>query len=119
MDLSSSLTQFSRMLPYHLEMPLKKSNDNTRWTWQNSKSPSTDAPTIIATLFAKQRKGPTEEDKTLWKAKHHVMKVLYMHGVLQGIVDFCDAMFGIGVVRETTSNEKFLGWSQNVQVLHL
>jgi Zn-dependent oligopeptidase len=83
--------------------------------------PSADASLDAETgaFLATKEKGPTEEDKTLWKAKYHVKKVLYMHGVLQGIVDFCDAMFGIRVVRETTSNEKLLGWSQNVQVLHL
>jgi hypothetical protein len=52
-------------------------------------------PQLLLRFLPTKENGLTKEDKTLWKAKHHVMKVLYMHSVLQGIVDFCDAMFEV------------------------
>jgi hypothetical protein len=61
-----------------------------------------------------KNKGPSERQVELWKAKHQAKQLLRLNGVLQGMADFWDAMFGIRVEYEADA-----GWNPNVRLLHL
>lgn len=63
------------------------------------------------------REGPTEDKKELWRAKQSVKNLLYLHGVLDGISEFCEAMFGIRM--EVVKDGSNGGWNKNVQLIHL
>jgi Zn-dependent oligopeptidase len=71
-----------------------------------------------AFLPSGKAKGPTESEKELWMAKQSVKKLLNLDGVLQGLTDFCDSIFGIRLVEET-QDSSVLGWNKNVRVFHL
>lgn len=58
----------------------------------------------------------SEESRSLLKAKWELQRCLYLHGVLQGIADFWDAMFGIRM--EYMESDKS-GWNKNVRLLRL
>ena len=81
--------------------PTKLSLDDEAGAFLGSKQEQTDSP--------------SEEQKELWKAKHSAKSLLYLHGVLQGLSDFVEAMFGIKM--EISKLEK--GWNKNVKVIHL
>lgn len=56
----------------------------------------------------------SEDELQAAKAKWQVQKYLHLHGVLQGVADFFDAMFAIRVEYEANA-----GWNPNVRLLHL
>ncbi|KAG7373252.1 peptidase M3 family protein [Nitzschia inconspicua] len=58
-----------------------------------------------------------EEQLAVLKAKYDFKQCMRLHGVLQGIVDFCDAILGIRVVEDTVAKQE--GWSKNARLLHL
>lgn len=62
--------------------------------------------------------GPSsEEERLLFKSKWKVQKIFFLHGVLQGIGDFWDAMFGIRL--EKAAGEAAEGWNPSVTVFRL
>ena len=69
---------------------------------------------VGAFLGTSDDQGMTEDERRAAKAKWQVQKVLHLHGVLQGVADFFDAMFAIRVEYETDA-----GWNPNVRLLHL
>lgn len=71
-----------------------------------------------AFLPTNKPKVPSESEKELWMAKQSVKKLLHLHGVLEGITDFCDSIFGIRLV-EDTQDSSVLGWNKNVRVFQL
>ena len=68
--------------------------------------------------IAGAKKGrPSEEQKALWNAKRDFEQCMRLHGVFQGIVDFCDAILGVRVVQDEHAKQE--GWNKNVRLLHL
>jgi hypothetical protein len=79
-------------------------------------------PDLGATLDAEagaflptKEKPPSDEQKAVWKARYMLKKTLRLHGVLKGIADFCETIFGVRIVQD----KELKGWNQNVRVLRL
>jgi Zn-dependent oligopeptidase len=51
------------------------------------------------------------------KAKYECKQCLRLHGIMQGLMDFCDAIFGIAVTEDAVCQQE--GWNKNVRLLHL
>jgi hypothetical protein len=47
-----------------------------------------------AFLPTNQSTGPSDSEKEIWRAKQSVKNLLRLHGVIQGLKDFCKAIFG-------------------------
>ncbi len=65
-----------------------------------------------------------EELRAVWEANKRMKDCLRLHGVMQGVKDFCDAILGIRVEEEhpssgSNSNSSSLGWNKNVRLVHL
>ncbi|KAL3903414.1 MAG: hypothetical protein SGARI_005392, partial [Bacillariaceae sp.] len=63
---------------------------------------------------------PTEAGEAhmaVLKARYEFKQTMRLDGVLQGVVDFCDSIFGITVVEDAVCKQE--GWNKNVRLLHL
>eukprot|EP00532_Pseudo-nitzschia_australis_P020503 CAMPEP_0168305148 /NCGR_PEP_ID=MMETSP0142_2-20121227/49393_1 /TAXON_ID=44445 /ORGANISM="Pseudo-nitzschia australis, Strain 10249 10 AB" /LENGTH=797 /DNA_ID=CAMNT_0008256575 /DNA_START=212 /DNA_END=2605 /DNA_ORIENTATION=+ len=63
-----------------------------------------------------------EAQKASMKARFDFKQRMQLHGVMEGLTDFCDTVLGIAVVvdeMEASPIGKEAGWSKNVRLLHL
>jgi Zn-dependent oligopeptidase len=58
-----------------------------------------------------------EVQMAVLKAKYEFKQCMRLHGVLQGMIDFCDAILGIEVVEDSVAKQA--GWNKNVRLLHM
>jgi hypothetical protein len=65
--------------------------------------------------------GPTEQQIRLYEARHKLKQNLRLHGVIQGLCDFCEAIFGlrVDVMSQESSGKSSEGWNKNVRILHI
>jgi Zn-dependent oligopeptidase len=57
-----------------------------------------------------------EEQKQLWTAKQNYTKCIRLHGILQALKDFTDAILGVRLEIEPSTDK---GWNKNVQLIHV
>eukprot|EP00536_Pseudo-nitzschia_multiseries_P015964 jgi/Psemu1/69686/estExt_Genemark1.C_9880019 len=63
-----------------------------------------------------------EARKSSMKSRFDFKQRMRLHGVMKGMIDFCDAVLGIIVVEDDTEAGPIgeeAGWSKNVRLLHL
>eukprot|EP00537_Pseudo-nitzschia_pungens_P003290 CAMPEP_0172363032 /NCGR_PEP_ID=MMETSP1060-20121228/6500_1 /TAXON_ID=37318 /ORGANISM="Pseudo-nitzschia pungens, Strain cf. cingulata" /LENGTH=817 /DNA_ID=CAMNT_0013085679 /DNA_START=492 /DNA_END=2945 /DNA_ORIENTATION=+ len=63
-----------------------------------------------------------EARKSSMKARFDFKEGMRLHGVVKGLIDFCDAILGIVVVEDNAEAVPIgveAGWSKNVRLLHL
>jgi hypothetical protein len=58
-----------------------------------------------------------DQQMSVLKAKYLFKQCMRLQGVLQGLIDFCDAILGLRVVEDTLSQKE--GWNKNVRLLHV
>lgn len=67
-----------------------------------------------ASLPSNKSKPPTDSEKEIWMAKQSFKKLVYLDGVIEAIVDFCDSILGINIVENRDALA--LGWNPNVRI---
>jgi Peptidase family M3 len=61
--------------------------------------------------------GTSDQQMAVLKARYRFKQCMRLKGVLQGLIDFCDAILGLHIVQDAVAENE--GWNKNVRLLHV